>query len=132
MVDSVVTGTDNREVYEHAGRDLVLFVPSSGVAHILTRDRAALDGYDAVIFAYGQTASGKTFTVSGTASNPGIIPQAISEIFQFIRSVRGQVACTQRADQTLSIRRRSSCYARRTSKFTMRRSRICSSPTTAP
>ncbi|GAA5912225.1 hypothetical protein JCM5296_005452 [Sporobolomyces johnsonii] len=68
--DSIVTGSENSEVYQEAGRDLVL---------------DAMDGFDAVIFAYGQTASGKTFTLSGDHSNPGIIPQAVSEIFSYIR-----------------------------------------------
>ncbi|KAI5477372.1 centromeric protein E [Pseudohyphozyma bogoriensis] len=70
MFDSVVTGSDNEGVYEQAGRDLVL---------------SAMEGFDAVIFAYGQTASGKTFTLSGTPANPGIIPQAVTEIFSYIR-----------------------------------------------
>lgn len=34
---------------------------------------------------YGQTASGKTFTLSGNAANPGIIPQAVTDIFSYIR-----------------------------------------------
>ncbi|GAA6034686.1 hypothetical protein JCM8097_001119 [Rhodosporidiobolus ruineniae] len=70
LFDSVVTGSRNEEVYQEAGRDLVL---------------DAMEGFDAVIFAYGQTASGKTFTLSGNNSNPGIIPQAVSEIFSYIR-----------------------------------------------
>ncbi|GAA6004558.1 uncharacterized protein JCM10292_005672 [Rhodotorula paludigena] len=68
--DSVVTGSRNEEVYNEVGRDLV---------------GAAMEGYDAVIFAYGQTASGKTFVLSGNDHNPGIIPQAVSDIFTFIR-----------------------------------------------
>jgi len=47
-----------------------------------------MEGFDAVIFAYGQTASGKTFVLSGNESNPGIIPQAVSDIFTYIRDVR--------------------------------------------
>ncbi|GAA5906382.1 hypothetical protein JCM6882_002714 [Rhodosporidiobolus microsporus] len=70
LFDSIVTGSQNEEVYTEAGRDLVL---------------DAMEGFDAVIFAYGQTASGKTFTLSGNNSNPGIIPQAVTEIFTFIR-----------------------------------------------
>lgn len=46
--DSVVTGSGNEGVYEEAGKDLI---------------HSAMNGYDAVIFAYGQTASGKTFTL---------------------------------------------------------------------
>lgn len=47
---------------------------------------AAMDGYNAVIFAYGQTASGKTFTLTGVPSNPGIIPLAIADLFSQIRA----------------------------------------------
>jgi centromeric protein E len=45
-----------------------------------------MEGYNAVIFAYGQTASGKTFTLTGSPSNPGIIPLAITDLFAQIRS----------------------------------------------
>ena len=32
------------------------------------------EGYNGTIFAYGQTASGKTYTMMGTPEVPGIIP----------------------------------------------------------
>lgn len=87
-----------------------------------------MEGYDAVIFAYGQTASGKTFTLvclvlfypnnkltrtqSGTPANPGIIPQAVSEIFNYIRQasphkLTGSFALTaqeQNKDQEFLLR----------------------------
>jgi centromeric protein E len=44
-----------------------------------------MEGYNAVIFAYGQTASGKTFTLSGDDDEPGIIPRAMKDVFAFIR-----------------------------------------------
>ena len=44
-----------------------------------------MEGYNAVIFAYGQTASGKTFTLSGDEAEPGIIPRAMKDVFAFIR-----------------------------------------------
>ncbi len=44
-----------------------------------------MEGYNAVIFAYGQTASGKTFTLSGSPSDPGIIPLSIYDLFSQIR-----------------------------------------------
>ena len=44
-----------------------------------------MEGYNAVIFAYGQTASGKTFTLSGDDAEPGIIPRAMKDVFAFIR-----------------------------------------------
>lgn len=45
-----------------------------------------MEGYNAVIFAYGQTASGKTFTLTGAPHSPGIIPLAVADLFQQIRS----------------------------------------------
>lgn len=36
------------------------------------------------IMAYGQTSSGKTFTMKGTESNPGIIPLCLRDIFHKI------------------------------------------------
>ena len=46
-----------------------------------------MEGYNAVIFAYGQTASGKTYTLSGDSAGeePGIIPRAMKDVFSFIR-----------------------------------------------
>lgn len=44
-----------------------------------------MEGYNAVIFAYGQTASGKTYTLSGDEEEPGIIPRAMRDVFGFIR-----------------------------------------------
>lgn len=46
----------------------------------------AMEGYNALIFAYGQTASGKTHTLSGSPSEPGIIPLSIRDLFALIRT----------------------------------------------
>jgi centromeric protein E len=46
--DEILTGSANKPVYNAVAR-----------SHVC----AAMDGYNAVIFAYGQTASGKTFTL---------------------------------------------------------------------
>jgi centromeric protein E len=46
--DEILTGSDNKSVYNAVARNHVC---------------AAMDGYNSVIFAYGQTASGKTFTL---------------------------------------------------------------------
>jgi centromeric protein E len=59
--DEILTGSDNKSVYNAVARNHVC---------------AAMDGYNAVVFAYGQTASGKTFTLVSyrrdhiTAINP--------------------------------------------------------------
>ncbi|KDQ51297.1 hypothetical protein JAAARDRAFT_41369 [Jaapia argillacea MUCL 33604] len=68
--DSVLTGSENKPVYNAVARNHVC---------------AAMDGYNAVVFAYGQTASGKTFTLSGTEDEPGIIPLALKDVFAYIR-----------------------------------------------
>ncbi|XP_007030677.2 PREDICTED: kinesin-like protein KIFC3 [Theobroma cacao] len=43
--------------------------------------RSALDGHNVCIFAYGQTGTGKTYTMDGTAVQPGIVPRALEELF---------------------------------------------------
>ena len=40
------------------------------------------DGNKIVIFAYGQSGSGKTYTLQGNYSNPGILPQALAHLLQ--------------------------------------------------
>ncbi|XP_060966435.1 kinesin-like protein KIN-14U [Cannabis sativa] len=44
--------------------------------------RSALDGYNVSVLAYGQTGTGKTFTMDGTNEQPGIIPRALKELFR--------------------------------------------------
>ncbi|KWU47330.1 kinesin-domain-containing protein, partial [Rhodotorula sp. JG-1b] len=46
--------------------------------------KAALGGFNGTVFAYGQTASGKTHTMLGSPSEPGIIPLAVDELFSHI------------------------------------------------
>ncbi|XP_006872786.1 PREDICTED: centromere-associated protein E [Chrysochloris asiatica] len=45
---------------------------------------SAIQGYNGTIFAYGQTASGKTYTMMGSQDYLGVIPRAIHDIFQKI------------------------------------------------
>ncbi|EJC99085.1 kinesin-domain-containing protein [Fomitiporia mediterranea MF3/22] len=68
--DEVLVGSDNKAVYRAAAR-----------SHV----EAAMNGYNSVVFAYGQTASGKTYTLTGTDEQPGIIPRAMKDVFAFIR-----------------------------------------------
>ena len=86
--DNVLTGSENKPVYNKVAK-----------SHVC----AAMDGYNSVIFAYGQTASGKTFTLvcsflpssldlliyllcqSGDQEEPGIIPRAMKDVFAYIK-----------------------------------------------
>ncbi|NXU77178.1 CENPE protein, partial [Oreotrochilus melanogaster] len=43
-----------------------------------------VQGYNGTIFAYGQTASGKTYTMMGSEDCVGIIPKAIQHVFKVI------------------------------------------------
>mmetsp|Transcript_29773 Transcript_29773/g.5371 ORF Transcript_29773/g.5371 Transcript_29773/m.5371 type:complete len:156 (+) Transcript_29773:196-663(+) len=52
---------------------------------------SVLQGYNATMLAYGQTGTGKTFTMEGFKYNPndleaGIIPRAVNDIFGFIEN----------------------------------------------
>ncbi|XP_009866288.1 PREDICTED: centromere-associated protein E, partial [Apaloderma vittatum] len=46
--------------------------------------QSAVHGYNGTIFAYGQTASGKTYTMMGNEDSVGIIPKAIQHVFKII------------------------------------------------
>ncbi|XP_028410863.1 centromere-associated protein E-like [Dendronephthya gigantea] len=45
---------------------------------------SVMEGINGTLFAYGQTSSGKTYTMSGTVDSPGIIPFALDEVFNCI------------------------------------------------
>ncbi|XP_022638159.1 kinesin-like protein KIN-7O isoform X3 [Vigna radiata var. radiata] len=58
------------EVYEARTKDLV---------------EAAVRGFNGTVFAYGQTNSGKTYTMRGSKAEPGVIPLAVNDLFQIIQ-----------------------------------------------
>ncbi|XP_049817290.1 centromere-associated protein E isoform X2 [Aethina tumida] len=45
---------------------------------------SAMEGFNSTIFAYGQTSSGKTHTMLGSETSPGIMQIAVEEIFSII------------------------------------------------
>ncbi|XP_071554788.1 uncharacterized protein [Temnothorax nylanderi] len=51
---------------------------------------AAVNGFNGTVFAYGQTSSGKTYTMMGTSEEPGIIPLAIEHMFDAIANTPGR------------------------------------------
>lgn len=67
--DYAVTGSDNELIYNKSIRDQVL---------------SAMEGYNSTVFAYGQTSSGKTYTMTGTENQPGITPRAVEDVFKYI------------------------------------------------
>ena len=69
-------GTSQEEVFNIAAKPAV---------------NSVLEGYNSTIFAYGQTGTGKTFTMEGFTynnlnKNRGIIPRCIESIFSYIES----------------------------------------------
>jgi hypothetical protein len=72
-------GAKTKDLYEHSIRPTINDV---------------LNGYNGTIFAYGQSGSGKTFTMLGAdiydEETKGIIPRSISDIFAFINSESSQ------------------------------------------
>ena len=64
------THDQNQKVYDASAKRLV---------------RRVMEGYHGTVFAYGMTGTGKTFSMQGTATQPGVIPQAITDIFAYIR-----------------------------------------------
>ncbi|PWY64280.1 kinesin family protein [Aspergillus heteromorphus CBS 117.55] len=71
LYDNVFSAHEhNAKVYDAAAKRLV---------------RRVMEGYHGTVFAYGMTGTGKTFSMQGTATSPGVIPLAITDIFSFIR-----------------------------------------------
>ncbi|CAN6583048.1 unnamed protein product [Malus baccata var. baccata] len=60
---------------------------NSRVYELLTKDiiHAAVEGFNGTAFAYGQTSSGKTFTMNGSETDPGIIHRAVRDVFDRIQ-----------------------------------------------
>lgn len=55
-----------------------------------------IDGFNCTFFAYGQTGTGKTYTMEGEENNEGVIPRVIDELFQTLeqRKLRYQMKVT--------------------------------------
>jgi hypothetical protein len=52
--------------------------------------RATVNGYNTTIFAYGTTGSGKSYTMTGDKTAPGIIPRAIGDLFMHIEKAANE------------------------------------------
>lgn len=49
---------------------------------------SVLDGYNVCIFAYGQTGTGKTFTMEGTEQNRGVNYRTLEQLFKISQERR--------------------------------------------
>ncbi|KAJ4837396.1 Kinesin-like protein KIN-7D, mitochondrial [Turnera subulata] len=67
--------TGSQEVYDVAAKPVV---------------KAAMEGVNGTVFAYGVTSSGKTHTMHGDQNSPGIIPLAIKDVFSMIQDTPGR------------------------------------------
>lgn len=69
-LDNIFSDTwTNMEVYRETTQELI---------------QKVVGGFNGTVFAYGQTSSGKTHTMRGSSTEPGIISLAVNEIFQHI------------------------------------------------
>ncbi|KAH8413266.1 hypothetical protein KR009_009345 [Drosophila setifemur] len=66
-------GATNQEVFDRMAKHIV---------------HACMQGFNGTIFAYGQTSSGKTYTMMGDTQNPGVMVLAAKEIFRQISDVK--------------------------------------------
>ncbi|XP_062543053.1 uncharacterized protein LOC134210790 [Armigeres subalbatus] len=62
-----------RELFEKVCRPIIL---------------STLNGINGTIFAYGQTSSGKTYTMMGEGQEPGVVPLAAGEIFKEMENIK--------------------------------------------
>uniref|UniRef100_A0A8C9UY94 Kinesin family member 13B n=1 Tax=Scleropages formosus TaxID=113540 RepID=A0A8C9UY94_SCLFO len=67
---------DENEKDKFAGQEVVFHCLGENLLH------NAFQGYNACIFAYGQTGSGKSYTMMGSADQPGLIPRLCSALFE--------------------------------------------------
>ncbi|XP_072267742.1 kinesin-like protein KIF13A isoform X2 [Pyxicephalus adspersus] len=66
---------DETNTSKYAGQEEVFKCLGEGILD------NAFQGYNACIFAYGQTGSGKSFSMMGTADQPGLIPRLCCALF---------------------------------------------------
>ncbi|PIA19720.1 kif21a protein, partial [Coemansia reversa NRRL 1564] len=104
-VPQIVIGADRAFTFDH------VFSPEVGQEQVYEESIRPLvlqflQGYNATVLAYGQTGSGKTFSMGtglslsyGDTESPGVVPRAISEIWQNLESrVQGKTGYTYSMD----------------------------------
>ena len=71
---------------------------------------AFLRGTNALMFTYGVTGAGKTYTMQGDASNHGILQRTFGSIFQSIKSNKAPPASFSIVTRTNEIQVQVSCH----------------------
>jgi centromeric protein E len=69
-----------------------VYSPSASTSDIYHKQvhsmvKAAMEGYHSTVLAYGQTSTGKTFTMTGTKQEPGLIPLCIQDCFRYLKDL---------------------------------------------
>ena len=67
--------TSQQEIYENTTKNLLLGI---------------IEGFNATVFAYGATGSGKTYTMLGTSNEKGIMTRSISDLFILLNSYKNK------------------------------------------
>jgi hypothetical protein len=67
-------GSTQEDVYNCHARDMV---------------QGLFQQQSSLLFVYGVSNSGKTFTISGPKSNPGVVPLALQDLFNKIEDCQG-------------------------------------------
>ena len=47
-----------------------------------------IEGFNATVFAYGATGSGKTYTMLGSQNEIGIMPRSVSDLFKMLQTYK--------------------------------------------
>jgi hypothetical protein len=69
--DKIYEKTSNSQIiYKETCRDII---------------KSLISGFNGSIFMYGQTTSGKTFTMLGTPENPGVLPCSVRDVFNYLK-----------------------------------------------
>ena len=65
------TNSTQQEIYEKTTKPLL---------------QGIIDGFNATVFAYGATGSGKTYTMLGTENEKGIMPRSVTDLFKILQT----------------------------------------------
>ncbi|KAG5183781.1 P-loop containing nucleoside triphosphate hydrolase protein [Tribonema minus] len=99
IVQNVVPGTEktSNNTAQLAGFEFDhLFYPDSLTQDIYEKAvkgvvLRTMEGYHGSVLAYGQTSTGKTFTMGGVGTQPGVIPLAVEECFGYVAIYNEQI-----------------------------------------